>query len=139
MRKMKINGNDYTVGERQFILYQFLRKNTRKGKVATKQMIKDHLSLYDIQITDNTLYHDIAVLSRDVMGLQIEYDESKKGYWVKNPEFEPSELSLMVDSIQASKFITKKKADVITKKIRNLADTETASALNRTNVFLILC
>ena len=134
MRKMKINGNDYTVGERQFILYQFLRKNTRKGKVATKQMIKDHLSLYDIQITDNTLYHDIAVLSGDVMGLQIEYDEHKKGYWIKNPDFTPNELSLMVDSIQASKFITKSKADVITRKIRNLADTETASALNRTAV-----
>lgn len=63
MRKMKINGNEYTVGERQFILYQFLRKNTRKGKVATKQMVKAHLLLsYDIEITDNTLYHDIAVL-----------------------------------------------------------------------------
>ena len=134
VRKMKINGNDYTVGERQFILYQFLRKNSRKGKVATKQMIKDHLSLYDIQITDNTLYHDIAVLSGDVMGLQIEYDERKKGYWIKNPDFTPNELSLMVDSIQASKFITKSKADVITRKIRNLADTETASALNRTAV-----
>ena len=135
MRKMKINGNDYTVGERQFILYQFLRKNSRKGKVATKKMIKDHLLLtYDIEITDNTLYHDIAVLCGDVMGLQIEYDESKRGYWVKNPEFLPNELSLMVDSIQASKFITKRKADEITRKIRNLADTETASALNRTAV-----
>lgn len=134
MRKMKLNGNDYTVGERQFILYQFLRKNTRKGKVATKRMIKDHLSVYDIQITDNTLYHDIAILSGDAMGLLIEYDEHKKGYWVKNPEFEPSELSLMVDSIQASKFITKRKADEITQKIRKLADTETASALNRTAV-----
>ena len=108
MRKMKINGNEYTVGKRQFILYQFLRKNTRKGKVATKQMIKDHLLFsYDIEITDNTLYHDIAVLSGDVMGLQIEFDEHKKGYWIQNPDFTPNELSLMVDSIQASKFITK--------------------------------
>lgn len=115
MRKMKQNAKDYTVGERQFILYQFLRKNTRKGRVATKQMIKDHLSLYDIQITDNTLYHDIAVLSGDVMGLQIEYDEHKKGYWIKNPDFTPNELSLMVDSIQASKFNTKRKADEITR------------------------
>ena len=36
MRKMKINGNEYTVGERQFILYQFLRKNTRKCKAYYK-------------------------------------------------------------------------------------------------------
>jgi len=33
---MKQNVKDYTVGERQFILYQFLRKNTRKGKIAEK-------------------------------------------------------------------------------------------------------
>ena len=67
----------------------------------------------------------------DIFGLQLEYDQHKKGYRLLNPPFEPYELRLMVDSIQSSKFITQKKAQEITKKIKALAGKETLETLNR--------
>ena len=48
-----------------------------------------------------------------------------------NPPFEPHELRYMIDSIQASKFITETTANRITKKIRNMAGEKLRKELNR--------
>lgn len=108
MRKMNLNENAYTAGERQFVLYEYLRRNATKDHVVSKQDLLDELQRNGIIVHENTPFTDLGILGGKVFGLQLEYDRSKKGYWITNPEFKPSELSLMVDSIQASKFITKK-------------------------------
>lgn len=61
----------------------------------------------------------------------MEYNASKWGYYITEPEFEPHELRLMVDSIQASKFITQAKARTISQKIVKLADVYTRESLTR--------
>lgn len=126
----------HTAGERQFILYRYLLEHTRKGHAVSREEIFDYLALYNIFISPHTLYNDFDVL-RATMRLDIEFDphvknKGKGGYWVKNPPFEPKELLLMVDSVQASKFITQKEADTITSKIKDLADIHTRASLNRT-------
>lgn len=125
----------YTVGERQFILYRYFLENTKKGHTVSRKDIFNYLATYNIFISPHTLYNDFDIL-RGTMGLDIEFDphehKGKGGYWVKNPPFEPKELLLMVDSVQASKFITQKEADTITGKIRGLADIHTRASLNRT-------
>ena len=126
----------YTAGERQFILYRYLLENTKKGHAVSREDIFDYLATFNIFISPHTLYNDFDVL-RGTMGLDIEFDphvknRGKGGYWVKNPPFEPKELLLMVDSVQASKFITQKEADQITAKIKGLADIHTRASLNRT-------
>lgn len=125
-----------TAGERQFILYRYFLENTRKGHAVSRKDIFDYLANYNIFISPHTLYNDFDVL-RGTMGLDIEFDphansNGSGGYWVKNPPFEPKELLLMVDSVQASKFITQKEADTITSKIKDLADVHTRASLNRT-------
>ena len=125
-----------TAGERQFILYRYFLENTRKGHAVSRKDIFDYLATYNIFISPHTLYNDFDIL-RSTMGLDIEFDPHVKnqgmgGYWVKNPPFEPKELLLMVDSVQASKFITQKEADTITSKIKDLADIHTRASLNRT-------
>ena len=61
--------------------------------------------------TQKPLYADLAALE-SICGLQLEYDQHKKGYWLLNPPFEPYELHLLVDSVQSSKFITREKASM---------------------------
>jgi predicted DNA-binding transcriptional regulator YafY len=73
----------------------------------------------------------LAALERETYGLKIQYDRKSHGYWVMNPMFSKDELRWMVDSIQASKFLTQKKADTITEKIRDLAGEEDQIALRR--------
>lgn len=125
----------YTAGERQFILYRYFLENTQKGHTVSRKDIFDYLATYNIFISPHTLYNDFDIL-RGTMGLDIDFDphehKGKGGYWVKNPPFDPKELLLMVDSVQASKFITQKEADTITSKIRGLADIHTRASLNRT-------
>ena len=125
-----IIGDYYTPGERQFLLYRYLLENTCKGHVAPTKSINEHLAQYGIEIERKTLYTDLDVL-RGTMGIDVVYDQHLKGYWVRNPRFEPYELRLIVDSIQSSRFITQAKANDLTRKIKELTDRYTASTLNR--------
>ena len=88
------------------------------------------LSLHGIRAVDKTIYNDIKQLQFE-FGVPVKYDYSKRGYYITEPEFKPHELRLMVDSIQASRFITQKEAANITQKITKLADVYTKESLNR--------
>lgn len=122
-----------TAGERRFILYNYLIRNTSEGHVKTPAQIFDYLLLkHGIEKPNiKTFYADLAALERETYGLKIQYDPKKHGYWVQNPLFSRDELRWMVDSIQASKFLTQKKADEITEKIRHWASEEDQISLRR--------
>ena len=126
------NGRGLSAGERLFVLYKYFLGHKNKNGVITYQEIQDFLSKqWEIEVSVNTLYSDIEKLKNpETFNLDIEYDFSKRGYRLKNPPFEPYEVRLMLDSIQASRFITQKKAKEISAKIKTLTDTATAAKLN---------
>lgn len=114
----------YTVGERQFILYEYFQKYTGKDRAVSRKQIFDYLKTFDITISPHTFYNDLEIL-RGKMKLDIQFDphaapNGSGGYWLKNPKFEPDELRFMVDGIQSLKFITQEKAQTITRKIKDL-------------------
>lgn len=129
------NENGFSPSERQYLLYRYLLENTNSESVATPAEIKKYLENYGIKISTNTLYNDLRILgTAETFNLQWEYDQKKKGYRVTNPTFEPREIRLLIDSIQASHFITQAKADALVKKIKTLTDKYTLSTLNRPTV-----
>ena len=85
----------------------------------------------DFFVEKKTIYRDLDILQSN-FGLDLKYDERKKGYYLMNPPFEPHELRLIIDSVQASRFITQKTAKEITAKVRKLAGNATQASLNRT-------
>ena len=85
-----------TTGERRFLLYNYLIRNTGKGRVATRKQIFDHLKSYGIEISVNTFYADLTVLQGEIYNLEIEFDQKRNGYWVKNPPFTKDELGQAV-------------------------------------------
>ena len=117
---MAYNGR-YSIAIRILLLKKYFEANAGRNRYVIPQEIHDYLKEYELDVEKKALYADFAVLG-DVFGLQLEYDPHKKGYRLLNPPFEPYELRLMVDSIQSSKFITQKKAQEISKKIKALAD-----------------
>jgi len=126
----------YTPAERQFLLSEYIRQNTCKGHAISRQRIFDYLASFGISISPHTLYADLDVL-KGTLKMDIRFDKHASpdgagGYWLNNPLFEPYELRLMVDSIQASKFITQTEARTISQKISKLADVYTKDSLNRT-------
>ena len=133
--KMLENENGLSSSERRFLLYRYLLEHTNREHVATPKAIRDYLDDLGIKTSINTLYNDLRILSEEkTFNLQWEYDQSKKGYRVVNPPFEPREIRLLIDSIQASNFLTQPKANELVKKIKNLTDKHTLASLNRPTV-----
>ncbi len=126
---MAYNGR-YSIAIRILLLKKYFEANAGRNRYVRPQEIHEFLKEYELDVEKKALYADFAVLG-DIFGLQLEYDPHKKGYRLLNPPFEPHELRLMVDGIQSSRFITQKKAQEITKKIKALAGKETLETLNR--------
>lgn len=120
----------HSVGGRQYLLSRYLLENSCKNHVVTRKQIFDFLSRNGIEIDRKTLYTDMEFL-RSTMEISVVFDKTRNGYYVENPAFAPYELRLMVDSIQASKFITQAKARELCRKIEALTDRHTRATLNR--------
>ena len=125
-----MNHGKYVIGIRLLLLKEYLQANAGKDRIVKRREIESYLTEKGFPVEKKTLYADFAVLD-DVFGLQLEYDQHKKGYRLLNPPFEPYELRLMVDGVQSSKFITREKVREITDKIKNLAGKEARASLNR--------
>lgn len=124
---------DYSSGTpavRILLLYRFLIENTNKENVVKREDIFKYLEAHEIEPSKNTFYADMDFLRN--AGIDIVYNEKKQGYQVLNAPFEPSEVRLIVDSIQASKFLTQKRADELSQKVKEtLTDRHTRADLNR--------
>lgn len=124
-------GRSSKQGVKLLYIRDYLYAHTDKEHPKNANHIVDFLALQGIDATPKTIYNDILRLQID-FGVPIEYNRSKWGYYITKPIFEPYELRLMVDSIQASKFITQAEASTITQKIMTLANVYTKKSLNRT-------
>ncbi len=102
------------------------KKHTDSDTFITMEQILSLLEKHNITAERKSIYEDINALKD--FGLNIELVRNK-GYHLVTREFETSELKLLVDAVQASKFITEKKSNELIKKLENLTSKNTASEL----------
>ena len=121
-------GRSSEQGVKLLYIRDYLHKYTNKEHPKSAKDIIEYLASKGIKAERKTIYNDIERLRTD-FGVPVIYDAKKWGYYITEPEFEPHELRLMVDSIQASKFITQTEARNITQKIAKLADIYTKPGL----------
>lgn len=77
-----------------------------------------------------SIYSDMEALR--TLGYDVEYQsETPKGYYLASREFELPELKLLVDAVQASKFITEKQSDKLIKKLETFSSRHQAAQLQR--------
>ncbi len=115
-------------GVKLLYIRDYLYAHATKEHPQNANRIQEFLASKGIEASVKTIYNDILRLQED-FDVPIEYNKSKWGYYITEPEFEPYELRLMVDSIQSSKFITQAEAAKITQKIGKLADVYTKPSL----------
>ena len=115
-------------GVKLLYIRDFLYAHATKEHPQNANRIQEFLSSKGIEASVKTIYNDILRLQED-FDVPIEYNKSKWGYYITEPEFKPYELRLMVDSIQSSKFITQAEARTISQKIAKLADVYTRPSL----------
>ena len=119
------------IAERLILLRDYLYTNATPTHAVKIGDIMDYLESKGHEVEIKTVYRDIEAL-RDFFYLDIDYDGRQRGYVLKNPQFEPYELRMIVNSIQAAQFITQDEADRLTDKIKKkLADRYTRPSLKR--------
>ena len=85
------------------------------------------LGRHGISAERKSIYSDIEALR--TFGLDIV--QSGGGYWLASRRFELPELKLLVDSVQASRFITRRKSSELISKLESFASTGQARQLQR--------
>ncbi len=100
--------------ERVLIIKKYLEDYSGPQHVIKREDILNYLEGLDdpIYISNNTLFSDIKALNESKT-VNIVYDRKQKGYYVDNRLFDAYELRILVDSVQAAKFITQKQANKV--------------------------
>ncbi len=112
-------------------LAQIMSEKTDETHFLTINQIKDELSHYDITADRKSLYADLQDL--EILGLEVKGESCGNSYHyhVVNRQFELAELKLLVDAIQASKFITEKKSNKLIRKLEKMVSQYEANELQR--------
>lgn len=114
--------NGRAISERLVILRDYLYANADKTHAVSMEDIQKEYFNAGFEnekgdyISVKTVYRDLDAIE-DIWKIKTKYIEKYKGYILLNPPFEANEMRLIVDSVQASKFITQRKADALTQKI----------------------
>ncbi|MCD4712881.1 MAG: WYL domain-containing protein [Clostridiales bacterium] len=114
------------------ILYvlKILMEHTDECHPITTSGLIGMLKVYGINAERKSIYSDIECLQNFGVDVICEKGQSNK-YYIGARDFELPELKLLVDSVQASKFMTLKKSMELIKKLEKLASKHDANALQR--------
>ena len=112
-------------------LVKILSEETDEAHGLSAQEIIVRLADYGVNAERKTLYTDLEDLER--YGLEILREKAGRNtlYRLVGRSFELPELKLLVDSVQASRFITERKSRELIKKLESLASVHEARHLHR--------
>ena len=121
------------INQKLKILYlmKILLENTDETHSINMPEIIEALESYGINAERKSIYSDIESLRQYGLDIIGEQTDRTFYYHVGNRQFELAELKLLVDSVQAAKFITAKKSNELIKKIEGFASKYEASQLQR--------
>ena len=109
------------------VLLRFLEEKSDEDHPVRLRDIQKELEKYEIRAERKTIYSDLEALRA------FGYDVQQAGgdYWLGERRFELAELKLLVDSVQASRFITRKKSGELINKLEALTSVGEARQLQR--------
>lgn len=112
-------------------LMKILLERTDENHGLTLSQITEALAAYDIPAERKSLYDDMESLR--LFGLDVIKTQCGRSvdYRVVSRDFQLPELKLLVDAVQSSKFITRKKSDELIKKIESFCSVHEAGQLHR--------
>lgn len=106
-----------------------MEKTDEEHPMTVNDLI-DELDRFGISAERKSVYSDVELLK--TFGVDIVCDKTRtNNYYVASRDFELPELKLLVDAVQASRFITHKKSNELIKKIEKLTSVHEAKELHR--------
>ena len=112
------------------ILRDYLRSHTDEQHPVSMQQILAALEGEGIRAERKSVYDDLDTL-RDY-GMEIRKVSGKNGgYYVPERDFALSELKLLVDAVQAARFLSEKESMALIRKLAALSSAHKAELLRR--------
>lgn len=116
---------------RLLYVLQMLSECTDEDHALGTPEIISKLEVMDIKAERKTIYHDIECLNDFGFDIMQKKSRTDGGYYLASRDFELAELKLLVDAVQASKFMTEKKSRELIKKLEKLVSRHQAGQLQR--------
>ena len=129
------------------ILYlrNYLLENSDEEHPVTGPQMIAYLEKQGIPAERKSIYRDLALLdrnrrlgeeeedgSKEIRDFRLDLHRSCENYYVGERRFTLQETKLLVDMVQSSNFITRRKTEDLIRKITSLASVHQAKTLNRT-------
>lgn len=112
-------------------IIDILENFTDENHTITTNEIISELEKREIKAERKSIYADLALLSENGYEIEKIKEGGTVGYSLLDRKFELPELKLMVDAVQASKFISEKKSNNLIAKLEAFASKYQASAMQR--------
>lgn len=112
-----------------YIAQMLMEQSDEEHPLSTPEIIAG-LAQQGISAERKSIYSDVEALMNYGMDI-IKVEGKGGGYYLGSRSFELAELKLLVDAVQASKFITGKKSRELIKKLENLTSHINAGKLQR--------
>ncbi len=109
-----------------------LERTDEENPLSTTQLINILNDEYGISAHRTTVTKDIAALQEFGMDIVTIHSTQSK-YFVASRKFELPELKLLIDAVESSKFITKKKSETLIEKIHTMTSPGQVAKLKRNN------
>lgn len=112
------------------LLLDYLRAESDEDHPVATQTLVDYLRAQGVNAERKSVYSDLTALSDHGYDIQ-RVPGRNGGVYLGSRDFELPELKLLVDAVQASRFITKKKSDALIAKLEGLTSRYQATQLQR--------
>ncbi|MGI6029679.1 MAG: helix-turn-helix transcriptional regulator [Candidatus Heteroscillospira sp.] len=115
---------------RALLIFKYLMAHTDQGHQKSTQDIQEYLSGFGISAGQKTIAADIEQLQE--AGYDVICNKSRQNmYFIGERDFELPELKMLVDAVQAARFISKRKSGQLIRKLTALASPYEAKELKR--------
>lgn len=112
-------------------LVKILEEQSDEEHCLSAQALIDELAAYGISAERKSVYNDIAQLIDFGYDIVLVKAKTGGGYYLAGRDFELAELKLLVETVQASRFLTVGKSRDLISKIEKLASKAQAGQLQR--------
>ena len=109
-------------GLKLLLIRDFLYNEATKEHPKNSKYIQKYLAEHDIKASITTVHTDIMRLRED-LGIPIEYNRNKHGYYISERKFEIGELEVLIDCIRSSTIMTERDSAQLIQKVKGLANS----------------
>ncbi len=112
------------------ILAKLLLERSDEEHPISRQEMQEELERWGLGAERKSIYDDMEQLRG--LGLDVQSRRGKGGGWfIGERDFQLAELKLLVDAVQSSRFLTKRKSDALIHKLEGLTSVHQARQLQR--------